>query len=64
MGKSAINRNYKISAKGILSIDDDVVSIENVDTGRVIPLSMLFEDFRDKSISLTINYDEEYDETL
>ena len=62
MAKAAINFNYKISAKGILHIDDDgVVAIENTDTGELINLSALFADFGDKSVSMSISYDEEYD---
>ena len=60
MAKASINKTYKITAKGILNIDDDIVSIENPDTGELIQLSDLFEDFADKSVSLSINYDEDY----
>ena len=60
MAKASINKTYKITAKGILSIDDDIVSIENSDTGELVQLSDLFEDFADKSVSLSINYDEDY----
>ena len=55
-----INKTYKITAKGIWSTDDDIVSIENSDTGELVQLSDLFEDFADKSVSLSINYDEDY----
>ena len=61
MAKAAINRNYKLSANGILHIgEDDFVAIENPDTGELISLAVLFEDFADKSVTLSINYDEEY----
>ena len=60
MAKASINKTYKITAKGTLSIDDDIVSIENSDTGELVQLSDLFEDFADKSVSLSINYDEDY----
>lgn len=60
MAKASINKTYKITAKGILSIDDDIISIENSDTGELVQLSDLFEDFADKSVSLSINYDEDY----
>ena len=63
MAKASINKTYKITAKGILSIDDDIVSIENSDTGELVQLSDLFEDFADKSVSLSINYDEDYGST-
>lgn len=60
MAKNSISYNYKISAKGILYIEDDVVGIEHAETGELIQLSDLFEDFADKSVSLSISYDEEY----
>lgn len=61
MAKASINRNYKINAKGILSIEEDVVSIENADTGELIQLSTLFADFANRTVSLNISYDEDYD---
>ncbi len=60
MAKAAINFNYKISAKGILNIEDNTVAIENPDTGELIQLSELFEDFADKTVALSISYDEDY----
>lgn len=61
MAKAAINFNYKISAKGILHIEDNTVAIENPDTGELIQLSDLFEDFADKTVALSISYDEDYE---
>lgn len=61
MAKASINRNYKLNAKGVLSIDDDIVSIENPDTGELIQLSTLFADFADRTVSINISYDEDYD---
>lgn len=61
MAKASINRNYKLNAKGVLSIEDDIVSIENPDTGELIQLSTLFSDFADRTVSINISYDEDYD---
>lgn len=61
MAKASINKNYKINAKGILSIDGNVVCIENTDTGELIQLSDLFADFANRTVSLSISYDEDYD---
>ena len=62
MSKSAINRNYKLSAKGTLGLDENgVVGIENADTGEFIELSKLFEDFLEKLVSMSISYDEDYE---
>jgi hypothetical protein len=60
MAKASINKNYKIAAKGILSIEEDIVSIENADTGELVQLSDLFVDFNNKTVSLSISYDEDY----
>lgn len=56
-----ITRKYALNAKGILSIKDGVVAIENTETGEIIPLETLFEDFADKSVKLSINFDEDYE---
>ena len=57
---AAIIKNYKLSAKGILVVDDDNVGIENVDTGDFIDMRDLLVDFKDRTIKLSISYDEEY----
>lgn len=61
MAKSPINKSYKITAKGILVIEDKKVMIENVDTGEAINLSDLFIDFSDKDVSIVITYNEDYE---
>ena len=61
MSKAAFNRKYTLNATGILSIEDDIVSIENPDTGELIPLSDLMVDFKDKTCKLSLNYDEDYE---
>ena len=57
---AAIIKNYKLSAKGILVVEDDNVGIENVDTGDFIDMRDLLVDFKDRTIKLSISYDEEY----
>ena len=52
---------YALNAKGILSIDGDIVGLENTDTGELIHLSTLLEDFKDRLVKLSINYDEDYE---
>ena len=56
-----ITRKYALNAKGILSIEEDGVFIENADTGEMIDLKDLFEDFADKAVKLSVNYDEDYE---
>lgn len=58
---ASIMKKYSLNAKGILSIDNEIVSIENVDTGELISLHTLLADFADKTVKLSINYDEDYE---
>lgn len=60
MVKAAIVKKYNLSAQGILVIDGDIVGIENVDTGEFIPMNELLSDFSDRTIKLSISYDEDY----
>ena len=53
-------KKYSVSAKGILDINDAGIFIEDEDTGEAIDLQDLLEDFHDKSIKLSVNYDVEY----
>lgn len=61
MAKASITKKFSLSANGILSIEEDGVFIENADTGEMIDLKDLFEDFADKSVKLSINFDEDYE---
>jgi hypothetical protein len=56
-----ITRKYALNAKGILSIEDGTIAIENIDTGELIDLKDLLEDFADKTVKLSVNYDEDYE---
>lgn len=58
---ASIKKKYSLNAKGILVIDSSSVGIENTDTGEFFGLQELLADFSDKSVSLTINYDEDYE---
>lgn len=60
MAKAAFMKNYKLSANGILVIEDEVVGIENSDTGEIFDFKDLLSDFADKSIKFSVSYDEEY----
>lgn len=61
MAKASITKKYSLSANGILSITDKHVAIENPDTGELIDLVELLSDFADKSVKLSVNYDEDYE---
>ena len=53
-------KKYSVSAKGILDINDAGIFIEDEDTGEAIDLQDLLEDFNERSIKLSVNYDVEY----
>ena len=56
-----IKKKHSLNAKGILVIENGTMGIENTDTGEFFDLQDLLADFADKSVSLSINYDEEYE---
>lgn len=58
-----IVKKYSLNAKGILVIDteENVIGVENTDTGELIDLKDLLSDFADKSVKLSVNYDEDYE---
>ena len=61
MAKASITKKYSLSAQGILSIIDGAASIENPDTGELISLAELLSDFADRTVKLSVNYDEDYE---
>ena len=61
MAKAAITKKYSLNASGILAITENGVSIENVDTGELIDLKILLSDFADRTVKLSVNYDEDYE---
>ena len=60
MAKAAITRKYALSATGILDITENEIYLENPDTGEMVILRDLLSDFADRSIKMSVNYDEEY----
>lgn len=60
MAKSAITKKYNLSANGILVIENDVAGLEIMETGDFIDLSELLSDFANKSVKLSVSYDEDY----
>lgn len=61
MAKASITKKYALSANGILDINDDGIAIENSDTGELINLKTLLSDFANRSIKLSVAYDEDYE---
>ena len=58
---SKINRKYTVSAKGMLYIEDGVISVENAETGELVSVASLLDDFNQKECSLTVAYAEDYE---
>lgn len=55
-----IVKKYSLQAKGILVLDEEDVGIETPDTGEFIDFRTLLSDFADKSVKISVNYDEDY----
>lgn len=63
MAKAAIVKQYNLSAQGILVIENGTIGVEITDTGEFVDLTTLLADFRDKTIKLSVSYDEDYGTT-
>ena len=57
---SDIKRNFKVSAKGVLNIDEDGRITISVDDEGDYDLSKVLEDFNGREIKLQVTYDEDY----
>lgn len=55
-------KKYNFSAKGILYIEEGIISIESAETGELVPISQFLEDFIGKECALTVNYTEDIGE--
>lgn len=56
-----ITKKYSLNAKGILVIDEKVgIGIEIAETGEFMPFEELMTDFADKTVKVSVAYDEEY----
>ena len=61
MAKASVIKNYKVSATGILSIDEENnIAVEIEETGELRSLSEILEDFKDRSVKITCTYDEDF----
>lgn len=55
-----IVKKFALQAKGILVLDEGSIGIEIPDSGEFIDFETLFADFADKSVKISVNYDEDY----
>lgn len=58
---SDIKRNFKVSAKGVLNIDENGRITISVEEEGDYDLSEVLEDFNGREIKLQVTYDEDYD---
>ena len=61
MAKASITKKYALSAHGTLDITDDGVNIEVADTGEMMDLKDLLSDFHNKTVKISVTYDEDYE---
>ena len=52
------SNKYNFSAKGILYVEENILSVESAETGELIPIAQFLEDFNGKECAITINYTE------
>ena len=57
---SDIKRNVKVSAKGVLNIDEDGRITISVEEEGDYDLAKVLEDFNGREIKLQVTYDEDY----
>ena len=55
-----IVKKYFLQAKGILVLDEEDMGIEIPDSGEFVDFRTLLSDFADKSVKISVNYDEDY----
>ena len=58
-----LNKNYKISGSGVLSIEDDMITIAIEDKGE-FNLARVLADLDGCAVKFSFSYDEDYDETV
>lgn len=55
-----IVKKYSLQAKGILVLDEEDMGIEIPDSGEFVDFRTLLSEFADKSVKISVNYDEDY----
>lgn len=58
--KASITQKLSLNASGILTVAEDMVGIENPDTGELIDLRDLLSEFADRTVKLSVTYDYDY----
>ena len=56
---SKINKKYLADVKGVLNIDDGIVTIQVEDVDEPVVLADFIKDFTEKEIKIVVSYGEE-----
>ena len=58
---SDVKKNFKVSVKGVMSIEGTGRIIMSVEDMGDIPLDRILDDFDGREIKMSVTYDEDYD---
>lgn len=61
---SDVKKNFKVSVKGVMSIEHSGRIIMSVEDMGDIPLDRILDDFEGREIKLSVTYDEDYEEPV
>ena len=56
---SKFSNKYNFSAKGILYVENNALYVENENTGELVNIADMLEDFHKKECTLSVAYQEE-----
>lgn len=59
---SDVKKNFKVSVKGVMGIENNGRIIMSVEDMGDIPLDRILDDFEGREIKLSVTYDEDYEE--
>jgi hypothetical protein len=59
---SDVKKNFKVSVKGVMSIEENGRIIMSVEEMGDIPLDRILDDFDGREIKMSVTYDEDYEE--
>lgn len=59
---SDVKKNFKVSVKGVMSIENSGRIIMSVEDMGDIPLDRILDDFEGREIKMSVTYDEDYEE--
>lgn len=60
---SDVKKKYNVSVKGIMNIEKNGRIIMSIEDLGDIPLDRILDDFDGREIKISVNYDEDYEDT-